>query len=72
MKIDRSPEPFRRAPCSKTSEQGWREEISDGDPSDGGDPDGIRGGVLVSLSEGLLSSDGERERLVPLLSSIGG
>jgi hypothetical protein len=59
-------------PHSNTSEEGWREEISDGDPSAGGDPDGVDGGVLASLGEGLLSAEGESKRLVPLLSSIGG
>jgi hypothetical protein len=63
------PEP---PPRSNTSEEGWREEISDGDPSGGGDPDGVDGGVLASLGEGLPSAEGERKRLVPLLSSIGG
>jgi hypothetical protein len=33
---------------------------------------GVGGGVLLSLEEGLPSVEGERERLVPLLSSIGG
>jgi hypothetical protein len=46
--------------------------ISDGDPGDDGDPDGTDVGVLASLGEGLPSVEGERERLVPLLSSIGG
>jgi hypothetical protein len=72
MKIDRSPEPSRRPPCSNTDEQGWREEISDGDPGGSGDPDGTGRGVLASLGEGLPSVEGERERLVSFLSSIGG
>jgi hypothetical protein len=71
MKIDQSLEPSRRAPYSNTSEQGWREEISDGDPGGCGDLDGTDGGVLASLGEGLPSVEGERERLVSLLSSIG-
>jgi hypothetical protein len=47
-------------------------EISDGDLGGSGDPDGTGGGVLASLGEGLPSVEGERERLVPLLTSIGG
>jgi hypothetical protein len=58
MKIDQSLEPSWRA--------------SDGDPGGGGYPDGAGGGVLTSLGEGFPSAEGERERLVPLLSSIGG
>jgi hypothetical protein len=46
--------------------------ISDSDPGGGGDPDGISEGVLASLGEGLPSVEGECERLVPLLYSIGG
>jgi hypothetical protein len=61
-----------RVPCSNTGEQGWHEEISNGDPSGGGDLDGIDGGVLVSLGDGIPSLEGERERLVSLLSSIVG
>jgi hypothetical protein len=61
---------MKGAPCSNTDERGQREVISDGDPSGGGDPDGIGGGVLVSLGEGLLSVEGEHGRLVPFLSSI--
>jgi hypothetical protein len=38
-------------PCSNTDEQGRREEISDGDPGGGGDPDGVDRGVLVSLGD---------------------
>jgi hypothetical protein len=59
-------------PCSNTREKGRHEEISDGDPDGGGDPDGTSRGVLVSLCEGLTSSEGEHSRLVPLLSSIDG
>jgi hypothetical protein len=46
-------------PCSNTGEQGWHEEISDGDPDGGGDLDGVSGGVLVSLGDGLPSLEGE-------------
>jgi hypothetical protein len=42
-------------PCSNTGEQGRHEEISDGDPGGGRDPDGVGGGVFVSLGEGLPS-----------------
>jgi hypothetical protein len=56
-------------PYSNTNGQG-RHEVSNGDPGDGGDPDGAKGGVLVSLGDGLPSLVGERECLVPLLSSI--
>jgi hypothetical protein len=56
----------------KTSEQGWREEISDGNPSGGGDPDGTGGGVLASLGEGFPSGEEELSRLMPLWSSIDG
>jgi hypothetical protein len=50
-------EAFPESPCSNTSEQGRREEISDGDPSGGGDPDGVGGGVLALLGEGLPSAE---------------
>jgi hypothetical protein len=56
-------------PCSNTGEH---EEISNGDTSGGGDPDGTDKGVLVSVGDGLPSLEGERERLVPLLSFIIG
>jgi hypothetical protein len=59
-------------PCSNTGEQGRRDEIFDGDPGGGGDPDGADGGVFASLGEGLPSAEGERPRLMPLLSSNGG
>jgi hypothetical protein len=58
--------------CSNTGEQGRREEISDGDPGGGRDPDDTDGGVLVSLGDGIPSLEGEREPLMPLLSSIVG
>jgi hypothetical protein len=59
-------------PCSKTGEQGRQEEVSDGDPGGGGDPDGTGDGVLASLGEGFPSGEGERSRLMPLWSSIDG
>jgi hypothetical protein len=59
-------------PCSNTDEQRQRDEISDGDSGGGGDPDGTGGGVLASSDRGLPSAEGERSRLMPLLSSIGG
>jgi hypothetical protein len=58
-------------PCSNTSEQGWRDETSDGDPGGDGDPDGAGGGVSAS-GKGLPFAGGEHSRLMPLLSSIGG
>jgi hypothetical protein len=63
---------FPEPPYSNTGEKGRHEEISDGDPDGGGDPDDADGGVLVSLGDGLPSLEGEHERLVPLLSSIIG
>jgi hypothetical protein len=59
-------------PYSKTGEWGRWEEISDGDPGGGGDPDGAGGEVLVSLGEGFPSEEGESSRLMPLWSSIDG
>jgi hypothetical protein len=59
-------------PCSNTSEHGRRNETTDGDPGGGGDSDGTGGGVSTSLVKGLPTAEGERSRLVPLLSSIGG
>jgi hypothetical protein len=54
-------------PCSCTDEQ-WRcEKTSGGDLIGGGDPEDVDGGTL--LGDGL-PSEGERERLVSLLSSI--
>jgi hypothetical protein len=38
-------------PYSNIGEQGWRDEISDGDPGASGDSDGVDGGVLASLGE---------------------
>jgi hypothetical protein len=63
---------FLKPPYLNTSEQGRREEISDGDPGGDGDPDGTDGGVFASLGERLPSIEGECERLVRLLSFIGG
>jgi hypothetical protein len=59
-------------PCSNISEQGRRDEATDGDPGGGRDPDGVGGGVSASPGKVLPSTEGERSRLVPLLSSIGG
>jgi hypothetical protein len=67
MKKDPPLEPSWRAPYSNTGEEGRREEISDGDPSGGGDSDGAGEGVLVSLGDGLPSLEGEHKCLVPLL-----
>jgi hypothetical protein len=53
-----------------TSEQGQRDEATDGDPCGGGDPDGTGGGVSASSGKGYPSTKEERSRLVPLLSSI--
>jgi hypothetical protein len=58
------------SPCSNINEQGRREEISDRDPGGGGDPDSVSGGVEPPLGEEESSLDGERERLVHLLSFI--
>jgi hypothetical protein len=57
-------------PCSNTGEQGRREEIYDGDPNGGGDPDSAGGGVEPPLGEEEPSFEGEREHLVHLLSFI--
>jgi hypothetical protein len=59
-------------PCSNTSEQGRRNEATDGDPGGGGDLDDVGGGVSVSSGKGLPPAEGECSCLVPLLSSIGG
>jgi hypothetical protein len=50
--------------------QGWREEISNGDPGGGEDPNGAGDGVEPQLGNEDPSLEGERERLVPLLCSI--
>jgi hypothetical protein len=57
-------------PCSNTGERGWREEISNWDPGGGGDPDSASGGVEPPLGKEEPSLEGERERLVSLLSFI--
>jgi hypothetical protein len=57
-------------PYSNTGEQGRREEISDGDPNGNEDPDGTDSGVEPPLGDEEPSLEGERERLVPILSSI--
>jgi hypothetical protein len=59
-------------PCSNTLEQRRRDETSDGDPGGGEDPDGIGIRVFASSGRGLPSAEGERSRLTPFLSSIGG
>jgi hypothetical protein len=59
-------------PCSNIGEQRRRDETSDGDPGGGGDPDGAGGGVFASSGREFPSVEGERSRLTPLLSSIGG
>jgi hypothetical protein len=56
----------------KTAEQGRREEISDGNPGSGEDPDGAGGGVLALLGRGFPSGEGEHSCLMPLWSSING
>jgi hypothetical protein len=57
-------------PCSSTGEHGQCEETSGGDFRGNGDPQGASGGVLALLGDELPSLEGERARLVPLLSSI--
>jgi hypothetical protein len=57
-------------PCSNTSDRVWREETSGGDPSGGGDPEDVGGGVGALPGDRLPSLEGKRARLVPLLSSI--
>jgi hypothetical protein len=57
-------------PSSKTTKCRQREETSGGNPSGGSDPDKDGGGVEALLREEESSFEGERERLVPLLSSI--
>jgi hypothetical protein len=57
---------------SNTSEQGRRDETTDGDPGAGGELDGAGGGVSASSGKGLPFAEGERSRLVPLLFSISG
>jgi hypothetical protein len=59
-------------PCSNTGERGRCETTSDRDPGGDGDPDRADRGVLESLGAGLPSVEGERSRLMSLLSSIVG
>jgi hypothetical protein len=56
--------------CSHVGERGQREETSGRDVSGDGGPDGAGGGVLALSGDGIPSLEGERVRLVPLLSSI--
>jgi hypothetical protein len=60
------------SPCSNTGERGQHEETFGRDISDDDDPDGAGGRVLALSGDGLPSLEGERVRLVPLLSSIVG
>jgi hypothetical protein len=46
-------------PCSHTCERGQREETSGGDFSGGGDLEGVSGGVLAPLDDGVPSLEGE-------------
>jgi hypothetical protein len=57
-------------PCSNIREQWQCEETSCRDCNDGGDPDDADGGVEALLGGEDPSIEGERECLVPLLSSI--
>jgi hypothetical protein len=57
-------------PCSSIGEQGWHEEISDGEPGGGGDPDSVDGGVEPLLDDEEPSLKRQGEHLVPLLSFI--
>jgi hypothetical protein len=59
-------------PCLKTGEQGWREEIFDGNRGGGGDLDDTDGGVLVLLGKRFPSGEGDRSHLMPLWCSIDG
>jgi hypothetical protein len=62
---------FLKGPlCSNTGKHGRHEEISDGDPDGSEDPDGASGGVEPPLGVEEPSLEGERERLVSLLSTI--
>jgi hypothetical protein len=56
-------------PCSKIDEQWRREETSNGDPGGDEDLDSADGGVEALLGDEEPSLEGERERLVSLLSS---
>jgi hypothetical protein len=57
-------------PCSNNSEQGQHEKISDGDPGGSRDPKIVDRGVEPPFDEEEPSLEGEREHLVPLLSSV--
>jgi hypothetical protein len=57
-------------PYSKPGEWRQSEEISNGDPSGGGDPDGADSEVEALLGDEDPSLEGGWGRLVPLLSSI--
>jgi hypothetical protein len=59
-----------RPPYSNTGEQGRRKKISNRVLGGGGDPDNTGGGVEPPLGEEEPSLEGDREHLVPLLSSI--
>jgi hypothetical protein len=59
-------------PCSNTDERGLREDTSAGDPRGDGVSDGVGGGVLALLAAGFPSMEGERSRLMSVLSSIVG
>jgi hypothetical protein len=62
---------FSKGPsCLNTGEQWRHEETSNRDPSGGEDLDDVGGGVETLLGEDEPSFEGERGRLVPLLSSI--
>jgi hypothetical protein len=57
---------------SINNEQRRCNKTSNGDSGGGGDPDSDNGGVFASSGRRLPSAEGERSRLMPLLSSIGG
>jgi hypothetical protein len=71
MKKDSRLEPSRGTPPppSNIGKRG-QHEVFDGDPSGGGDLEGVNGGVGTLLGDVPPSLEGERARLVPLLSSI--
>jgi hypothetical protein len=56
--------------CFCTGDGGPKEEVSSGDPSGSGEPDGDGGCVEAPLDEDEDSLAKEHERLVPLFSSI--
>jgi hypothetical protein len=57
-------------PCSRTGEGGLREDTSSGDTVSGRDSDGDGNGVEAPLNEDEELLPEERERLMPLFSSI--